>query len=138
LTPLAPIAAVDRPGVLRVLSEVEDRFKGAGSRALQERLQAATLQLLALRFDDAFIAELVDQMTTLDLDKSPLFQAIGNRAVLAHARETVLRLGGQRFGAPSAEVEARIRDINDVTRLDAVRDRLLVAMNWDDLLAENP
>lgn len=138
MPPLAPIAAVDRPGVLRVLSEVEDRFKRAGTRALRERLEAVTIQPLALRFDDAFIAKLVEQMTTVDLDKSPLFQAIGNRAVLAHARETILRLGTQRFGPPTAEVEARIRAFQEVAQLDAIWDRLFAATGWDDLLAGAP
>src|SRR4051794_11669524 len=67
MIPLAPIAAVDRAEVPRVLSELDRRAEQEGTRAQADTLRTATLQLLALRYDEAFIAQLVEYMATIDL-----------------------------------------------------------------------
>ena len=48
--------------------------------------------------------------------------------------ETLLHLGTQRFGTPAAAA-ARLEAIDDLERLDRMRDRLLDAPDWNDLLA---
>ena len=45
-----------------------------------------------------------------------------------------LRLGAKRFSAPTREIEATIRAIHDVARLEALTERILDAQSWDDLL----
>ena len=54
---------------------------------------------------------------------------------LRHARKMVLRLGRQKFGAPTPEVEAAVQAIADLDRLDRMSDRLFNAATWQDLLA---
>lgn len=50
------------------------------------------------------------------------------------ARTIVLRLGGKRFGSPSAEVQAAIQAESDLTRLEALLERLLEAESWQELI----
>lgn len=49
-------------------------------------------------------------------------------------QNTLLRLGTKQFGSASPELESRIREINDLTRLEELIDRLPMAQSWDDLL----
>jgi hypothetical protein len=53
------------------------------------------------------------------------------------ARSLLLKLGRKRFGEPPPEVELQIRRVADLDRLEALYDRLLVVMNWQELLAES-
>ncbi len=52
-----------------------------------------------------------------------------------HARETLLRQGGKKLGAPAARVEAEIAALDDVDRLNDLIDRVLDVSSWDELLA---
>lgn len=51
-------------------------------------------------------------------------------------RETILRQGRKRFGAPSPELEIRLRTIQNVSLLEHLTDRILETQSWDDLLSE--
>jgi hypothetical protein len=51
-------------------------------------------------------------------------------------QDTLLRQGKNRFGAPSTDIESRIRAIHDVERLELLADRILIAKDWDELLAD--
>ncbi len=51
-------------------------------------------------------------------------------------RETVSQLGRQRFGkAASRKQKTQLNAIADVDRLERIRNRILTAASWDDLLA---
>jgi hypothetical protein len=51
-------------------------------------------------------------------------------------RETVLQLGRQRFGKVAGRKQkAQLNALADVTHLERIRDRILAATSWDDLLA---
>jgi hypothetical protein len=51
------------------------------------------------------------------------------------AYEIILGIGGHRFGPPSAAVQAAVRGITDPQRFARVAAHLLLAFDWDDLLA---
>jgi hypothetical protein len=51
------------------------------------------------------------------------------------ARELLLTLGAQRFGAPDERIRAALDAIGDHDRLHALVTRLLDAASWDELLA---
>jgi hypothetical protein len=140
LLPLAPVGAVDRAEVHRVISEVDRRVDREATRAQAEMLRAATLQLLALRFDEEFIAQLVKFMATIDLSQTPLWRAIekhgADAARLEHARASVLGVGRKKFGPAPNDVEAAINSIDDVARLDALRDRVIEVRGWQELLKD--
>lgn len=49
-------------------------------------------------------------------------------------QNTLLRLGRKRFGPPSEALEARVRSINDLARLEALTERILEVPSWEELL----
>lgn len=138
MTPLAPIAAVDRDHVPHVLLQVRERAYREVSRARADTLWEATIQLLALRYDDEAVEAWRHLMATLDISKTALanlFRREGrDEGRVEEARESVLGLGRKRFGPPSAEVEAAIQAVSDLARLHELRDRLLDVADWRDLL----
>ena len=140
MTPLAPVSAVDQDDVPRVLLEVHTRAYREVSRARADTLWQATLQLLALRYDEAAIAAWKDIMATLDVSNTPfanLFRTEGrNQGRVEEARESVLAIGEERFGPPPADVERLVLATADLDALHRFRNRLLRAGSWHDLLAE--
>jgi hypothetical protein len=60
-------------------------------------------------------------------------EAMGQRRALC---DTLLRLGRQRFGRPAGRRQkARLEALTDLDDLERIRDRLLRATSWADLLA---
>ncbi len=53
---------------------------------------------------------------------------------IEEARQLLLRLGRKRLGPPEPTVEATIRAINDLQRLEGLIERLLDVGDWQDLL----
>jgi hypothetical protein len=51
------------------------------------------------------------------------------------AKETLLRLGRKRFGAPGPALEAKIEALTELERLEELTDRLLEVSSWDELIA---
>ena len=49
-------------------------------------------------------------------------------------REDILKLGTKRFGEPTAEMHAGLSEMNDITRLDTLMDRLLDVSSWAELM----
>jgi hypothetical protein len=58
------------------------------------------------------------------------------RGARAQAQALLIRLAGRRLGAPSEELAARIRQIQDVGRLDRLCERVLDVDTWDEVLSE--
>lgn len=48
------------------------------------------------------------------------------------SRDTILRIGAKRFGAPSSQTVERITGTTDIAELDALIDRLLETESWDE------
>ncbi len=68
--------------------------------------------------------------------KSPIMEAVRQDVRLEERRDTISRIGRQRFGrAPSRKQRADLDAITDADRLERMRDRLLLAESWADLLA---
>ncbi len=56
------------------------------------------------------------------------------KGILQGQRETLLRLGRKKFGAPSRDFETRITSIDDLAKLEILTDRLLDVGSWEQLL----
>lgn len=71
-----------------------------------------------------------------DIEEYPGFKMFLDQGKTTEARELILRQGRKKFGPPSAEQEALMRSVNDLTRLEAMSERLLDVSSWDDLLKD--
>jgi len=67
--------------------------------------------------------------------ESSTYQAILNEGWVESLQQTLLRLGQQKFGSPTDEIITAIMAITDRERLEQMRDRLLIASGWEELLA---
>lgn len=59
----------------------------------------------------------------------------GRRDALQH---TLLRQGTHKFGAPSEEIQHRIRSVPEVAALEELAERIIEARSWDDLWSTMP
>ena len=53
------------------------------------------------------------------------------------ARRIIMLQGPMRFGAADEEVKTRLDEIQDLEQLEDMIKRILIASNWDELLAQN-
>jgi predicted transposase YdaD len=118
-----------------------------------EQVWISTFILMGLRYSSAFSAQLLQGV--LSMKESTTYQAIieegrkegriegleegreegREEGELRALRETILDLGTQRFGVPSAAVRDTVEGQTEVTRLREIRGRVLTATGWQDLLS---
>jgi hypothetical protein len=67
--------------------------------------------------------------------ESSTYQLILDEGRVEALRETILRQGRIRFGAPNEAIEAVVKGLSDAGRLRELTERLLGATSWDELLA---
>jgi hypothetical protein len=80
----------------------------------------------------------------VDLEESVTYQAAVARGVtkgrelgrVEEGRKALLLVGRRRFGEPGPAALERLERITDAGRLEALIDRLLIAANWQELLAD--
>jgi len=60
----------------------------------------------------------------------------GIRPPWLEARKLLLRLADKRLGQPSARMQAALARIDDLSRLEAMIERLEKVQSWNALLAE--
>jgi hypothetical protein len=131
LLPLAPLAKFDRGDAHRVKSVIADRINGEASRSAGETLRAALFHLLGLRYDEQGIAFWSDLMATTDIRKTYLGGLVRAEA----RRDTLLEMGTDKFGPPSADLRSAVEAMTDETELRRLLTRLLHVQSWDELLA---
>jgi len=103
-------------------------------------VRSASYVLLGLRYDEAVINNFHRGVTVMK--DSTTYQAIlreGEALGVKHGAVTelqkvLLRQGRQKWGLASQEIEATIRSIDDVERLERMADAVLTAASWQDLL----
>jgi hypothetical protein len=141
LTPLAPVADVplsDVPGVLRRLT---DRLSGESDPGTADRLFTAVGLLLRLRYGPMTASNLLKQFPEIpNMEPFKQFTDKGRAEGLAEGvakglRMSVLALGHDKFGAPSAAHEAALQAITDPAQLERLCKKMLGAHTWDELLA---
>lgn len=133
--PLAPISAVAQADLPRVIERIKKRLRRR-SRAEAGSLWTATYVLMGLRYEQALINQLLQEV--IAMEESVTYQAIvakGERqGALREARRTILLLGRERFGAAGTSVTSAIEAIDDLERLEQLSIRLLQAESWKELL----
>jgi hypothetical protein len=136
--PLAPLCRLPEN------MPVEDALAGV-VRRMDERLQReAPPQEAALLLSAAYVLtglrvprSMLDQVFqgVRAMRESSAYQAILDEGRVEEAQKIILRLGRQKFGAPSDSILAALTAIAHLERLEQLSDRLLLVSTWDELLA---
>ena len=146
--PLAPIAAVDKADLPRVVRRVRDRLAREVAPPEAAELWTATGILLTVRYPRPFVAGLLRGVRTMR--ESWLYQDIlkeGRVGGLVEGRvegrvegerRLLLRQGTHKFGPADPAVLARLDAITDVGQLERLGLAVLTASSWDQLLAPRP
>ena len=75
----------------------------------------------------------------VDLRESSFYKVImtegEKKGRLEEARRMILSQGRRKFGVSPAGIEAKLENIADQAKLEAIADRLIDVSSWEDLLA---
>jgi hypothetical protein len=69
------------------------------------------------------------------LEESSVYQEAMRRGEAKGVQKAIVALGSKRFGPPNAALDAHLKSINDVARLERMFDNLAAVNTWDELLA---
>jgi hypothetical protein len=135
--PLAPLARGVTEAVLpELIGRLEQVFALEPPADVPD-LWAMTGILMALTYPPALIRQLMKGKPMRD---NPLVQSWieegRQEGELATERRMLLRWATRRFGSPDAATRAKVEALADKARLEALLDRVLDAVSWDDLLAD--
>ncbi len=135
--PLAPVADLPLSEVPAALQRVIARVSAEADPTTASELLTAMGFLLQLRYGKMTSDVILEDVK--DIRDLALFQkfiregeATGRTNGL---REAISRQGRKKFGTPTVEHEAALTAITDLTRLEALSEKLLDVATWDDLLA---
>ncbi len=136
--PLAPVSAVTKGELPDIIRQMEKRLRRPEARRLAGQLWAATYILLGLRHSPAVAQALLQGVRSMK--ESTTYQAILQEGLVEgavhEARKLLLRMGNKKLGRPSARVEAALRKITDLDRLESLIERLGTVEIWHALLME--
>lgn len=146
ILPLAPLgqllaeSSVEAalPGVIEQM--VERLSRDADPAAVPELLTAAFV-LTGMRVSQQEVIRLFQGVRAMH--ESTAYQAILDEGRLEgrvagqveEAIKFLLRLGQRKFGPPSSEIEATLRSIKDLDRLERMGEEMLTVQSWQELLA---
>ena len=99
---------------------------------MYDKLWSAVAAILGVRYD----AMTADEMIASLPPDSVGVIAFQNVARMRQTQDIILRQGRKRFGPPTPEVEAAVRGITKLDRLEPLTDRILDVGSWDELLAQ--
>jgi len=132
LWPLAPVAKVTEAELPAVVHGIKQRIRREVPEAKAAEMLASAYVLMGLRYDEAVIASLEEEV--IKMEESITYQKIKGLGRLEEARRIILRLGKNRFGRSSRKAAQAIEAISDVAILEALTDRVLEVDSWEELL----
>lgn len=140
--PLALLSDLSGTTAEAVVEQIDLRVRAEASENQSEELWASAYLLSGLRFSAVESALLLGKVVA-QMRESSTYQKILadgkaeglNEGRLEEARESLLRLGSRRLGAPDSSIRG-ILERASLTRLHAWMDRLLEVESWQELLAE--
>ncbi len=160
LAPLAMLTDEASTDLEQSLGRFRDRLKSDGvTGRLSDTLFVASSVLCGLRYNYRQIVEMYRRLNML-MEESSVYQWIvqqGKSAGLKEgkslglqegknlglqegraeeARRLVHRQATRKFGEPSPDSLAKLAAISNLERLEALADKVLVATNWDEFLAD--
>ncbi len=135
MLPFAPLTDEGAADLEGTVGRVVRRIRAETAPEAAGRMEAATFVLLGLRHEADVIQTLFKGVQ--EMEESTTYQLIIRKGEARSLRETILRLGAQKFKAAAPEgTRVAIEAIADLERLRRLTDRILTADSWDDLLAE--
>jgi predicted transposase YdaD len=133
--PLAPISAVRQNKLPSVIERMKQRLDAEPDQATVAELWTATKVLLGLRYEAAFVDQLLRGVRAMK--ESTTYQAIKEEGRLEEVRRVLLRLGRDRFRTePTAEQEESIAAIATIDRLEELVVRTGHVDSWTALLEQ--
>jgi predicted transposase YdaD len=139
LLPLAPVARVSEPELPGLIRRMEERIEHEATPAEARDLWCATYLLLGLNHSQESISKLLGGVHRMK--ESTTYQAILAEGKVEGRvegdKQTLLRLGRKRFGAPTPATVAKIDAFTDLETIEALLDRLLEVSSWDELMAQS-
>jgi hypothetical protein len=130
LAALTDEAESNLPGVLR---RIDERLRQEAPPEQVDKMRTATYLLLGLRYEEALIEQLFQEITTME--ESSTYRAIISRGELKEARRFLLRQGRIKLGEPDAATLAALEGITNPERLEELCERVLHVDSWQALLA---
>jgi hypothetical protein len=132
--PLAPLGAVAPADLPDVVCRLRDRLTASPESRWVHELGTASFLLLGVRYSDEIAEVLMGDFMSFLEGNSTTYDAILRKGALKGRREMLLRQGRVRMGAPDKKIIAAVNSIDDLERLDALAERVLVAGSWAELL----
>jgi predicted transposase YdaD len=131
--PLAPISAVGQNELPAVIQRMRRRLNAEADAALAAELWTATEILLGLRYEAAFIEELLQGVHAME--ESTTYQAILEKGELRAVRRDISALGEQKFRSPMpAHIQTALEGTRSVEELRGLLKRIIEVSSWDELL----
>jgi predicted transposase YdaD len=115
-----------------VIAQLVQRIEGEAPPEQGPILLTASFVLTGLRVSQQRVLELFQGVRKMR--ESTAYQAILDEGRAEEARRLLLRLGRKHLGNPEAAVEATVRAITDVERLEMLAERVTEVASWQDLL----
>jgi predicted transposase YdaD len=127
-----------------VIERLHERLDGLPDRPLAAELWTATGILMGLRYDRDVTQRLLRGV--LAMKESVVYQEILEQGVdqglrqgrIAEARDLLIAVASERFGAADVATLARVNAIDDRQLLAQLVKRSLHVGSWDELLGERP
>jgi predicted transposase YdaD len=147
--PLAPVADVALKDLPAVIARLKERF-GNESPELEREYWLSTYYLLGTKYPADTVNNLLKGIGTMfesttyneTIEKGRaqgltqgLTQGI-TRGIEEGEKRSLLLLGTERFGEPTAEVRARIESQSNALRVTTLLKRVLRVSSWEELIAE--
>ena len=134
--PLAPISNAAEADLPVVVRQIDERLAKEATPEQAAILGAAAFLLTGLRLPPAEVLRLYEGVPFMSIiEDSSAYQIILDRGEMKSLHETILHLGHKRFGQPEEATLAALKAITDLERLKRLRERLLEAGSWQELLA---
>ena len=116
------------PAIAKRIADRAEHEAGADA----ERLLVAAYILSAMHVPPAVGRGIFNKV--IAMKDSPGYQFILEEGAIDFARETLLKLGEQRFGEPTEKQANRLNAIEDLDRLRRMMLKVLTAKSWDAML----
>jgi predicted transposase YdaD len=135
--PLAPISAVRRDELPRVIGRMKQQLDGLSDLATAGKPWTATKVLLGLNYQPRFVDQLLKGVRAMK--ESATYQAIVEEGRVEELHEVIRLLGEQKFRSPPPNpIQTALNGMVDLTELKRTVQRILDVDTWEALLTPPP